>query len=327
MMAMSTFTLTKKEIQQTRERIANHIHETPILSSKYFNEHSGGNVFFKCENLQKTGSFKIRGASNAVTKALAEDKNTVFATHSSGNHGQALAYAAYNANTKAYIVMPDNAPQVKINAVKEYNAEVVMCAPTLNDRVKMCNKVIERTGALFIPPYDADDIIEGQSSCAAELLDDIKGLDYILAPVGGGGLLSGTVLATKILSPNTTVIGCEPENADDAYRSLISGKLIPQAKPNTIADGLRTSLGKRNFEVLTKNNTEIFTVTEGEIVNALQMVWERMKIVIEPSCAVPVAVYLKNKGLFRNKKIGIILSGGNVDLKVFFDDLKLKINS
>lgn len=323
----STFTLTKKEILQTRERIASLIHDTPILTSKYFNERSGGNVFFKCENFQKTGSFKIRGASNAVTKALAEDKDNVFATHSSGNHGQALAYAAFKANTRAYIVMPENAPQVKINAVKEYNAEVVMCAPTLKDRVKKCNEVIVRTGAMFIPPYDSNNIIEGQSSCAAELLENVKGLDYILAPVGGGGLLSGTVLAAKILSPITKVIGCEPANADDAYRSLISGKLIPQAKPNTIADGLRTSLGERNFEVLTKNNTEIFTVTESEIINALQMVWERMKIVIEPSCAVPVAVYLKNKLLFKNKKIGIILSGGNVDLKVFFDDLKLKINS
>lgn len=318
-------TLNKEEILNTRKRIEGHIHNTPVLHCQYFDDFIQGKLLFKCENFQKTGSFKMRGASNAVIKSSEARGANLFTTHSSGNHGQALAAAAHRAGAKAIIVMPKNAPKVKIDAVKSYGAKIVFCNSTTADREKTCNRVIQQTGAVFIPPYDAHDIIEGQATCAAEILKGYTNLDYILTPVGGGGLLAGTKLAASAINPSTIVIGCEPQNADDAFQSMQKGVLIPQNSPNTIADGLRTSLGELNFKVLTENKTKILRVTEQEILMAMQIVYERMKIVIEPSCAVPVAAVMKNKFMFTGKKTGIILSGGNVDLKVFFEDLKLKI--
>ncbi len=319
--------LSKSEIERVRRRIAPNIRNTPLLTCLYFDEMVGGDIIFKCENFQKTGSFKIRGASNAVSKLQQSANNALFTAHSSGNHGQALAAAARRVNAEAIIVMPQNAPRVKVEAVKHYGGQVVMCKANLEEREKTCKTVMKETGAVFIPPYDSIDIIEGQSTCAAELLQEEKNFDYILTPVGGGGLLSGSVLAAKALHPSTTVIGCEPAGADDAYQSMKMKKRIPQKSPKTVADGLRTSLGKHNFRVLIENNTQILTVSETEILDALRQVYERMKIVIEPSCAVPVAVLLKYKELFAGKKTGVILSGGNVDLQVFFNDLDKKITA
>lgn len=317
--------LSRPKIKDIRQKLKRHIHKTPILTSRFFNEHISGEVYFKCENFQKTGSFKIRGAINAALKIIGHDKETTVITHSSGNHGQALAYAAKVLNINAVIVMPNNAPRVKVDAVKSYGARVVMCKPTQQDREKTCGELKHSLNAYFIPPFDHIDIIQGQSTCAAEFLEEHPDLDYLLTPVGGGGLLSGSVLATKALELQTRVIGCEPKNANDAFLSLKQGIKLPAVSTQTIADGLRTSLGEINFQILKDNKIEILTVSEEEILHAFQTVLERMKIIIEPSCAVPVAVYMKYKERFENKKTGIILSGGNVDLYPLFTDLKNQI--
>lgn len=270
---------------------------------------------FKCENFQKTGSFKIRGATNTV---LSLDKNTAahgVATHSSGNHAAALAQAARNRNIPAHVVMPNNAPQVKKNAVAGYGADITVCEPTLEAREQTLSEIVERTGATFIPPYNDYHIIAGQATAALELLEDCPGLDFVMTPVGGGGLLGGTALATHYRSPGTQTIGAEPSAADDAFRSLQQKKLIPSENPVTIADGLLTSLGDKTFPILLDHVTEILTCSEKNIVIAMRTIWERMKIVIEPSSAVPLAALLENPHKFSGKRIGIILSGGNVDLE------------
>lgn len=284
------------------------------MTSQSINEKVGAELFFKCENFQKTGSFKLRGASNAIFSLRPEDRENGFATHSSGNHAQAVAFAAKVAGTKAYIVMPENAPEVKINAVREYGGEIIFCAPNEAARKSTCDEVIRKTGATFIPPFDHKDIIAGQATCAKELIEEINDLDFILSPVGGGGLAAGTCLSTKYLTPNTQVVLGEPENANDAFLSFKKGVITPVQNPDTIADGLRTTVGHLNFQIILDNAQEIITVTEAEIISAMRHIWERMKIVIEPSCAVPFAAVLKSPSKFAGKRIGIILTGGNVDL-------------
>ena len=300
-------------IKEAHERIAPHIQRTPVLTSKSIDVISGASIYFKCENFQKIGAFKARGATNAILQ-LPKDTETV-ATHSSGNHAQAVAYAAKLRGMQAKIVMPKTAPKVKVKAVKGYGAEVIFCEPNQQAREDTLKNIVERTGAAFIHPYDNESVICGQASAAKELIEDTPSLDFILAPVGGGGLLAGTALSTHYLSPKTQVIAGEPTGADDAYRSLAAGKILPSNKPNTIADGLLTSLGQHNFPIIQKLVKEIVTVNDEEIIAAMRLIWERMKIIIEPSCAVPLAVVLQQKGKFLNKTIGIILTGGNVDLE------------
>jgi threonine dehydratase len=310
---MHTFP-TLEEIKLAHKRIQPFIHKTPILTSSAINEMAGCEVFFKCENFQKVGAFKARGAANAVVKLTEEQKINGVATHSSGNHAAALARAATVAGIKSYIVMPSSAPEIKKKAVKSYGGEIIECEPNLMARETTLQTVVDRTGATFIPPYDYFDVVEGQATCALEMWEEGIDFDTIMAPVGGGGLLGGTALTTKYISPRTKVIAGEPEGADDAYRSFEAKKLIPMDVPNTIADGLLTSLGKLNFQIIMKHVDDILTVNDEEIIAAMRLIYERMKIVIEPSCAVPLAVLLKHKEQFKGQKVGIILSGGNVDL-------------
>ncbi|NHE55291.1 threonine ammonia-lyase [Cyclobacterium plantarum] len=306
--------IDRQSIVETRSRIDHMIHWTPMLRSSAINKLAGCQVFFKCENFQKVGAFKARGAANAVLKLSDSDRKNGVATHSSGNHAAALARAAAEAGIPAYIVMPANAPEIKKQAVKEYGGEIFECAPNLQAREERLKELVARYKAAFIPPYDHPDVIEGQATCAYEIFEEGLSLDVLMAPVGGGGLLSGTALASHYNAPGTAVIGAEPEGADDAKRSFVAGKRIPMESPDTIADGLLTSLGLINFEIISKYVTDILTVNDTEIIAAMRLIYERMKIVIEPSCAVPLAALLKNKSHFQGKEVGIILSGGNVDL-------------
>ena len=303
------------DIKQAQQRIAPYAHQTPVLHSTQVNERIGSKVFFKCENFQKAGAFKFRGACNTIFSLSEEQQAKGVATHSSGNHAQALALAAKIKGIPAFVVMPENAPKVKVQAVKAYGAEVTFCEPTLIARETELEKVVERTGAHVVHPYNDKRIVTGQATAAMELMAEIPDLDIIITPVGGGGLLSGTALAAKFTNPDINVIGAEPEEADDAYRSFKSGKLIPVKDPNTIADGLKTSLGNIPFAIIQKQVDDIVTVSEDSIIAAMRFVWERMKIIIEPSSAVPVAALFEGKIDTKNKRIGIILSGGNVDLE------------
>ena len=306
---------TLSDIQHAAERIKPFIHHTPVLTCASLNRMTEAELFFKCENFQKVGAFKFRGACNAVF-SLPDDKiGKGVATHSSGNHAAALALAARKRGTKAYIVMPKNAPSVKKEAVRGYGGEITFCEPTLEAREATLAKVVEQTGATFIHPFNNVRIIAGQGTAASELLDEVHKLDVIIAPVGGGGLLSGTALSIKYLSPSTKTIAAEPEGADDAYRSLQAGKIIPAIKPNTIADGLLTSLGDLTFPIIQKHVSEIVTVSDRAIISAMRHIWERMKIIVEPSAAVTFGVLLEKKVDLAGKKIGLILSGGNVDLE------------
>ena len=307
-------TPTENDIRRAHERILPHIHNTPVLTSQFINELTDAYLFFKCENFQKTGSFKMRGASNAIFSLKPEERLNGFATHSSGNHAQAVAYACKTAGVSAYIVMPRNAPKVKIDAVKNYGGNIVFCEPNETARQEACAKIIQETNAVFIPPFDDLAIIAGQASCAKELIETHADLDYLLTPVGGGGLAAGTALSIKYFSPKTEVILGEPESVNDTYLSLKAGKIIPVSQTHTMADGLKTTVGKLNFEIIKNHVKEVITVSEDEISSAMRMIWERMKIVIEPSCAVPFAALLGRKAFFKNKKVGIILTGGNVDL-------------
>ncbi|GAB4286051.1 MAG: pyridoxal-phosphate dependent enzyme [Marinilabiliales bacterium] len=301
-------------ISLAHSRIQHVIHKTPVLSSQLINEYTGTTLFFKCENFQKVGAFKFRGASNAVLSLSNEEAENGVATHSSGNHAAALALAAKNRGISAYIVMPENAPEVKKKAVAGYGTEIFYCKPTLQAREEGLKKVVEKTGASFIHPYDNELIIAGQGTAAKEFLEEIPQLDIIIAPVGGGGLLSGTSIAAKSMKPEIIVIAAEPKGADDAYRSFISGKLIPSINPNTICDGLLTSLSELTFSVIQKNVDEIITVTEDSIIKAMELIWTRLKIIVEPSSSVCLAAVLENKQRFYSKKTGIIISGGNVEL-------------
>ncbi len=289
-------------------------HRTPVLTSSYFDRRLDARVFFKCENFQKVGAFKFRGACNAVFSLTDEEARRGVATHSSGNHAQALALAAKLRGVKAFIVMPTNAPAVKRNAVEEYGAEIIPCEPTVAAREATADRVVAETGAVLIHPYNDNRIIAGQGVAALELLEDVADLDIVMAPVGGGGLLSGTAIAAAALRPAALVIAAEPAAADDAYRSLQAGRIIPLEHTTTVADGLRTSLGTKTFPIIQRHVAQIATVDDAAILRAMRHVWERMKIVIEPSAAVPVAALLEGKVPAAGKRVGVILSGGNVDL-------------
>lgn len=302
------------DIEKAHTRIRPYIHKTPVLSSQSINEIVGANLFFKCENLQKVGAFKFRGACNSVFSLTDEEAQNGVCTHSSGNHAAALALAAQMRGIPAYIVMPENAPEIKKIAVAGYGAQITFCTPTLEARESTLKKVAEETGATEIHPYNYFNVICGQGTAAKELIEEIGQLDIVMAPVGGGGLLSGTALTTKALLPNAQVIAAEPAGADDAFRSFYSKTLLPSVAPKTIADGLLTSLGSLTFPIILNNVNQIVTVSEESIVAAMRMIWERMKIIIEPSSAVPLAAILENKVDVKGKKVGIILSGGNVDL-------------
>jgi len=310
--------ITIKDIIQASERISHFAHETPVLSSSRVNKICGCNIFFKCENLQRTGSFKFRGAVNAVGMLLPEKFEKGVITHSSGNFAQALALSAKLFNIPAYIVMPENASKVKINAVKEYGGKIRFCTSNLVSRETKCNELILETGAEFIHPYNDYRIIAGQGTCAYEFLKQCNEFtDIIIAPVGGGGLLSGTAIATNSFLNTIKVIGAEPEKADDAYLSFHSGYIIPQTNPQTIADGLLTSLGDKTFEIIKEYVDDIALCTEAQIVFAMQLIFENLKLVVEPSGAVPLAAIINNPKLFGNKNVGVILSGGNVDITQF----------
>lgn len=303
-----------KDISEAYERISEIAHRTPVITNNSINEICGCEIVFKCENFQKAGAFKFRGASNVVFSLHEEELKKGVATHSSGNHAAALALAAKMRNAKATIVMPKNAPGIKKKAVKSYGADIIFCEPTLKSREDTLEKFVNKSGAHFVHPYNDYRIITGQATAAMELIKDFGKLDYLLAPVGGGGLLSGTALSAHYLSENTKVIGAEPKGADDAYRSFRDGKIYPSENPKTICDGLLTSLGEKTFNIIQKFVDEIITVDDEQIIKAMRLIWERMKIIIEPSSAVPLAVVMNNKSKFEEKQVGIILSGGNVDL-------------
>lgn len=296
------------------DRIRPYIHQTPVLTSRSIDEIMGMSLFFKCENFQKAGAFKSRGACNAVFSLDEDSVKQGVATHSSGNHAQALARAARMRGCKAYIVMPETSSPVKVAGVKTYGGEITFCKPTLASREETLQEIVRQTGATEIHPYNDYRIIAGQATAALELLTEFKWLDFIMAPVGGGGLLSGTALTTHYLAPATKTIAGEPANADDACRSFNSGHFIPSANPQTIADGLLTSLGTLTFPIIMGYVANIITAREETIIAAMKMTWERMKIIIEPSSAVPLAALMERKEEFAGKRIGIILSGGNVSL-------------
>lgn len=302
------------DIQAAASRISGHVHRTPVLTCTAIDDRAGAHLFFKCENFQKVGAFKMRGATNAVFALSDAAAAQGVATHSSGNHAQALALAAALRGIPAYVVMPSTAPAVKRAAVQDYGAEIITCEPTLAARESTLATVVARTGAAFIHPYDNDHIIAGQGTAAVELLTDYPDLDVVMAPVGGGGLLSGTALATQALAPKAVVIAAEPTGADDAFRSLAAGHIIPSEKPQTVADGLLTSLGERNFPIIKAHVAEIWTVDDPQIIAAMRLVWERMKIIIEPSSAVCLAAILQRPERVAGQRIGVIISGGNVDL-------------
>jgi len=306
--------ISKQDLIDARERIKNQIKRTPIFTSSSINSILGCNLFFKCENFQKVGAFKFRGASNAVLSLEEKELKRGVATHSSGNHAAALALAAKMKNVPAYIVMPRTAPEIKKKAVEGYGAKIIFCEPTLKAREESLNKIIEETHAIFIHPYDNYNVIAGQSTAAQEIFDELHDLDFIITPVGGGGLLSGTSLSTKYFSPKTKVIGAEPKNADDAFHSFNEKKICPSINPQTICDGLLTQLSEKTFEIISENVSEIITAKEESIIEAMKLIWERMKIIVEPSSAVTLAIILENKEKFSQKNIALILSGGNVDL-------------
>lgn len=307
--------VTLHDIRLAAKRIYPYIHRTPVLTNKSLNEKTGARVFLKCENLQKVGAFKFRGAANAVFSLSDEQAIRGVCTHSSGNHAQALALAAKTRGIPAYIVMPDNAPAVKKKAVAAYGGQITFCEPTLQARESTLERIRLETGANIVHPYNDERVIAGQGTAALELLEDLPDLDVILAPVGGGGLLSGTCIAATETKPGIRVIAGEPEKADDAFRSMAAGEIVPSVNPKTIADGLLTSLGILTFPLIQQHVEQIVTVSEQGIIDSMKFIWERAKIVIEPSAAVAVAVLWEGKIDLSGLKVGVILSGGNVDLE------------
>lgn len=308
------FIPTFSDIEKAHEIVKTYAHRTPVLTSSSINKIVGGELYFKCENFQKVGAFKFRGACNAVFSLTNEEAQKGVATHSSGNHAAALALAAKMRGVAAHIVMPENSPEIKKKAVAGYGAQITFCKPTLQARESTLAKVVKETGATEVHPYNNFHVIAGQGTAAKELIEDKGEFNVIIAPVGGGGLLSGTAISVKKLLPNSKVIATEPAGADDAFRSFHAKTLFSSENPKTIADGLLTSLGERNFQIILENVDDIVTVTEENIIAAMRMIWERMKIIIEPSSAVPLAAILEGKIDISNKKVGIILSGGNLDL-------------
>jgi threonine dehydratase len=301
-------------IYEAAVRIRPYAHRTPVLTCRSLDEMTGARLYFKCENFQKAGAFKFRGAANAVFSLTDAEARRGVATHSSGNHAQALALAARIRGIPARIVMPENSSRVKVQAVKGYGGEITFCRPTQEAREETLAEVVAETGAVFVHPYDNPLVIAGQGTCALELLEEAGDLDILMAPVGGGGLLSGTALTARAVSPGTRVIAAEPKGADDASRSFKRGSRIPVVNPDTVADGLRTSLGEITFPIIMEHVSDIVTVSEEGIILAMRRIWERMKIVVEPSAAVPLAAVLEGALEARGKRVGIILSGGNIDL-------------
>ena len=310
MTAVPTF----DDVQEAATRLAGVVHHTPVLTCASLDDRIGARIFCKCENFQKAGAFKFRGASNAVLSLSDAAAKQGVATHSSGNHGAALALAARLRGVPARIVMPTNAPESKKAAVAGYGGTIVYCEPTQEAREATLEAVVRDTGAAFVHPYDNAKVIAGQGTAALELCAEVPELDVILAPVGGGGLISGTALTVAACSPGAQVVAAEPEAADDAYRSLAAGEILPANYPNTVADGLRTSLGELTFVIIHRHVAQIVTVSEDAIITAMRYVWERMKIVIEPSSAVPIAALLDNRLDVAGQRVGVILTGGNVDL-------------
>lgn len=306
---------TKIKVEEACERVKPYVHNTPILKSSYLNEVSGTEIFFKCENFQKMGAFKMRGAVNAILQLSEAQKMAGVVTHSSGNFAQALSLAAKNLGVKAYIVMPENAPQVKKEAVKAYGGIITESESTASARESEAARIQKETGATFIHPSNDINVILGNATVAAELLQTHPDLDCIITPVGGGGLIAGTALSVKYFGRKGKTIGAEPFEVDDAFRSLKSGKIEFNTTTNTVADGLKTFLGEVNFPIITELVSEIIRVEETEIISAMKLIWERMKIIVEPSSAVALAALLHEKQRFKGKKLGIIISGGNVDLK------------
>ena len=313
---MGKYAASIDDIRAAAGRIKGVGHRTPILTSQTLNEMAGRKLFFKCENFQKVGAFKLRGGWNAVSMLSDEEAAKGVCTHSSGNHAQAVAFSAMKRGIASYIVMPNNVPDVKQDAVKGYGANIILCEPTLEARETTLDEITKKTGAQVVHPFNNPNVIAGQGTAALEMIEDLGTLDAIIAPIGGGGLMSGTCIATRSLLPETKLFGAEPAGADDAYRSLKEGKIIPQTDPDTICDGLLTSLGEYTWNILKDHLEAIYTVTDDEVINAMRLVWERMKIIIEPSSATAVAVALKSefKALEGLEKVGIILTGGNVEL-------------
>jgi threonine dehydratase len=307
-------TVSFEDIQQAAKRIKPYIHRTPVLTNESLNAQIGAQVFLKCENLQKIGAFKFRGASNAVYSLTDDEASHGVCAHSSGNHAQAVALAARMRGIPAYIVIPSNAPSVKKNAVAGYGGQITFCEPTLEARETTLDKIKRDTGATMVHPFNDERVIAGQGTAALELLEEVPDLDVIMTPVGGGGLISGTSIAALAIKKGIRVIGAEPEMADDAFRSLQAGSIQPSVNPNSIADGLLSSLGTITFPIIQKNVEQIVTVSEAAMIAAMKFVWERAKIIIEPSSAVPLAVLWEKKIDLNGLKVGVILSGGNVDL-------------
>ena len=306
--------LTLKDIELAHERIRPFIHRTPILTNSSINELVGANLFFKCENFQKAGSFKIRGATNTVELLSETELKRGVATTSSGNHGAALSMAVTRRGGETRVVMPTNTPKIKVNNVMRNGGEVVWCEPDQKFRESVLRDVVNETGATVVHPYNDERIMAGQGTCAKEMLEDIPTLDIIVSPVSGGGLLSGTLIASKNMKKSIEVFGAEPEEADDAFQSLKQGKIVPNKTINTVCDGLRAEIGSKTFPVIQDLVDGIETVSEKDIVESLRMIWERMKIIVEPSCSISLAMVLKNSNLFKDKNVGLIMSGGNVDL-------------
>ena len=306
--------VTLKDIEAAHERIRPFIHRTPVFTNSSLNKLSGAELYFKCDNFQKAGSFKIRGATNTVEQLTIEELNRGVATTSSGNHGAALSMAVTRRGGKTKVVMPNNTPEIKVNNVERNGGEVVWCEPEQESRESVLKELIEKTGAVVVHPYNDERIMAGQGTCAKELLEDYQDLDTIVSPVSGGGLLSGTLLSSKALKANIQVFGAEPVEADDAYRSLKLGKIVPNETINTICDGLRAQIGTLTFPVIADLVDDIITVTEEEIIDSMRMIWERLKMIVEPSSSIALGAILKNKDKFNGKKVGLIISGGNVDL-------------
>ena len=313
---MGKYAASIDDIRAAAGRIKGVGHRTPILTSQTLDEMAGRKLFFKCENFQKVGAFKLRGGWNAVSMLSDEEAAKGVCTHSSGNHAQAVAFSAMKRGIASYIVMPNNVPDVKLDAVKGYGANIILCEPTLEARETTLDEITKKTGAQVVHPFNNPNVIAGQGTAALEMIEDLGTLDAIIAPIGGGGLMSGTCIATRSLLPETKLFGAEPAGADDAYRSLKEGKIIPQTNPDTICDGLLTSLGEYTWNILKDHLEAIYTVTDDEVINAMRLIWERMKIIIEASSATAVAAALKPefKALEGLEKVGIILTGGNVEL-------------
>jgi len=315
-----------RKVEEAYKRIKGAVNNTPVFTSSTIDSIIGGNCFFKCENFQRTGAFKFRGAYNALTQLSAEKKDKGIIAHSSGNHAQALSLAAKVLGIKAVIVMPEDASPVKVAATKSYGAEIIFSGSHPTDREKAVIPLIQKYGYTLIHPSNDLKIIAGAGTAAYELIKEVKELDYVFCPVGGGGLLSGTAIATRGLLPSARVIGVEPENADDAYQSFKTGRIVQAKNPNTIADGLKTSLGNNTFRIIRRNVDQIITVSEESIVDAMRLLWARMKMVVEPSGAVSLAGVLSGEVNLNSKKVGLLVSGGNMDLTDVFEKILEKIN-